>query len=169
MSNSLRPHGLLPTRLVHGILQAILERVAIPSPGNLPNPGIKRRSPALQADSLLSEPPGKHIARHILYIFIFCIFSVLRGVVALGWMVGRGTSESWGCRRTRRKASGQREPQWLLIIWGPSGWGRDRLGAASKDRLIFLVQRSSVHLTQQVFLHQPNPAHLNSMPQDLST
>ena len=30
-----------------------------PSPGDLPNPGIKPRSPALQADSLLSEPPGK--------------------------------------------------------------------------------------------------------------
>ena len=30
-----------------------------PSPGDLPNPGIKPRSPALQAESLLSEPPGK--------------------------------------------------------------------------------------------------------------
>ena len=29
------------------------------SPGNLPDPGIKPRSPALQADSLLSESPGK--------------------------------------------------------------------------------------------------------------
>ena len=28
------------------------------SPGDLPNPGIKPRSPALQADSLPSEPPG---------------------------------------------------------------------------------------------------------------
>ena len=28
------------------------------SPGNLPNPGIKPGSPALQADSLPSEPPG---------------------------------------------------------------------------------------------------------------
>ena len=27
------------------------------SPGDLPNPGIEPRSPALQADSLLSEPP----------------------------------------------------------------------------------------------------------------
>ena len=27
--------------------------------GDLPDPGIKLRSPALQADSLLSEPPGK--------------------------------------------------------------------------------------------------------------
>ena len=30
-----------------------------PSPGDLPDPGIKPRSPALQADSLPSEPPGK--------------------------------------------------------------------------------------------------------------
>ena len=29
--------------------------VPFPSPGNLPNPGIKPRSPALQADSLPSE------------------------------------------------------------------------------------------------------------------
>ena len=30
-----------------------------PPPGDLPNPGIKSESPALQADSLPSEPPGK--------------------------------------------------------------------------------------------------------------
>ena len=30
-----------------------------PSPGDLPNPWIKSRSPALQADSLPCEPPGK--------------------------------------------------------------------------------------------------------------
>ena len=30
-----------------------------PSPEDLPNPGIKPESPALQADSLLSEPPEK--------------------------------------------------------------------------------------------------------------
>ena len=28
-----------------------------PSPGDLPNPGIKPGSPALRADTLLSEPP----------------------------------------------------------------------------------------------------------------
>ena len=32
-----------------------------PSPGDLPDPGIKPRSPALQADALTSEPPGKPI------------------------------------------------------------------------------------------------------------
>ena len=30
-----------------------------PSPGHLPDPGIEPRSPALQADALTSEPPGK--------------------------------------------------------------------------------------------------------------
>ena len=29
------------------------------SPGDLPNPGIKPRSPTLQVDSLPSQPPGK--------------------------------------------------------------------------------------------------------------
>ena len=32
-----------------------------PSPGDLPDPGIKPRSPALEADALTSEPPGKPI------------------------------------------------------------------------------------------------------------
>ena len=43
------------------ILQArILEWVAFPSPGDLPNPGIKSRSPALQVYSLpAGEPQGK--------------------------------------------------------------------------------------------------------------
>ena len=49
-----------PGSSVHQILQArILEWVAFPLPGNLPNPGIKPGFPALQADSLPSEPPEK--------------------------------------------------------------------------------------------------------------
>ena len=32
---------------------------SFPSPGDLPDPGIKPVSPALQADSVLSEPPEK--------------------------------------------------------------------------------------------------------------
>ena len=36
-----------------------------PSPGDLPNLGIEPGSPALQADTLPSEPPGKpHICEH---------------------------------------------------------------------------------------------------------
>ena len=46
-----------PGSSVHGIPQArILEWVAMPLPGDLPNPGIEPGSPALQVDSLLSEP-----------------------------------------------------------------------------------------------------------------
>ena len=33
--------------------------VPFPSPGDLPDPGIEPGSPALQADALPSEPPGK--------------------------------------------------------------------------------------------------------------
>ena len=48
-----------PGSSVHGISQArILEWVAIPSPGDLCDPGIEPGSAALQADSLPSEPPG---------------------------------------------------------------------------------------------------------------
>ena len=35
------------------------------SPGNLPDPGIKPGSPALQADSLLSEPPDDIAQMHV--------------------------------------------------------------------------------------------------------
>ena len=35
-----------------------------PSPGDLPDPGIEPRSPALKADALTSEPPGKPKIKH---------------------------------------------------------------------------------------------------------
>ena len=42
--------------VIHRVLQAkTLEWVALPPPGNLPNPGIEPMSPALQADSLLTK------------------------------------------------------------------------------------------------------------------
>ena len=54
VSDSLQPPGLYT---VHGILQArILEWVAFPFPGDLPNPGIEPRSPTLQAGSLPLVP-----------------------------------------------------------------------------------------------------------------
>ena len=36
-----------------------------PSPGDLPDPGIEPVSPALQADALPSEPPGKPLRTHM--------------------------------------------------------------------------------------------------------
>ena len=41
-----------------------------PSPGDLPNTGIKPRSPALQADSLPSEPPRKPMTLYYLQITV---------------------------------------------------------------------------------------------------
>ena len=35
--------------------------LTFPSPGDLPDPGIKPRSSALQADASTSEPPGNTI------------------------------------------------------------------------------------------------------------
>ena len=49
----------LPGSSVDEILQArILSGLPFPSLADLPNPGIELGSPALQADSLPSEPPG---------------------------------------------------------------------------------------------------------------
>ena len=47
-----------PGSSVHGTLQASKLK-PFPSPGDLPDPGIEPRAPALLADSLRSEPPGK--------------------------------------------------------------------------------------------------------------
>ena len=69
MPNSLQSHGLyrLPGSSVHWISQArILERIAIPSSGDLPEQGIEPGSPVLQADSLPAEPPGKPVTEYIL-------------------------------------------------------------------------------------------------------
>ena len=62
VSDSLQPCGLKPSRLLcpWGFSrQESWSGLPCPPPGDLPNPGIKPRSPALQTDSLLSEPPGK--------------------------------------------------------------------------------------------------------------
>ena len=57
VSNSLRPHGL------YSPWNSPSQNTEVGShsltPGDLPNPGVKPRSPALEADSLPSEPPGK--------------------------------------------------------------------------------------------------------------
>ena len=51
-----------PGSSVHGILKVRI--LPVPSPGDLPDPGIEHRSPELQADSLPSEPPGKPKTPH---------------------------------------------------------------------------------------------------------
>ena len=82
------PHGILPTQGLNPGLPhcrqilyrlspqgspRILEWEAIPSPADLPNPGIKLGSPAYQADSLPAELPGKPqnnpTCHHIISLF----------------------------------------------------------------------------------------------------
>ena len=59
VSDSSQPRGLCSPAdsSVRGILQTRM--LPFSSSGDLPNPGLEPGSPALQADSLLSEPPGK--------------------------------------------------------------------------------------------------------------
>ena len=57
MSDSLRSHGLIQS--MEFSRPEYWSGQPFPSPGDLPNPRIKSRSPALQADSLPAEPQGK--------------------------------------------------------------------------------------------------------------
>ena len=66
VSHSLVPDSATPWTAAHQVLlsrafsrQGYWSGLLFPSPGDLPNPGIKPGSPALQADSLPTEPPGK--------------------------------------------------------------------------------------------------------------
>ena len=43
--------------------QEYWSQLPFPSPGNLPNPEIKRVSPALQVDSFPTEPSGKPLLK----------------------------------------------------------------------------------------------------------
>ena len=54
-----------------------------PSPGDLPNPGIEPGSPALQADALPFEPPGKNhsLTRRT---FVGKVMSLLLNILS-GW------------------------------------------------------------------------------------
>ena len=55
--------------------QEYWNELPFPSPGDLPNPGIKPRSPALQADSLPTEIRGKPKTlqiHHIVCVWVSC-------------------------------------------------------------------------------------------------
>ena len=60
VSDSLGPQGLYPARLPWPLNSSGKNGAEVGShfsSGDLPNPGIEPRSPALQADCLPSEPP----------------------------------------------------------------------------------------------------------------
>ena len=75
-----------------------------PSPGDLPNPGIEPRSPTLQADALISEPPGKHSQNLVpLYLDVkevdsFRIIVTHYYTLGLPWWLS-GRESACQCRR----------------------------------------------------------------------
>ena len=98
-----------------------------PSPGDLLNPGIKPRSPTLQADSLPSEPPGKpkNTGAGSLSLLqqIFSTQESNRGLLhyrrILYQLSYQGSSQV-------QKASGQKKEALLLELqyWWWVGWRR---------------------------------------------
>ena len=67
---TLQPHGLEPIR------QEDWNGLPFPFPGDLPNPGIEPRSPALEVEALPSEPPGK--LNYISIPIYICIYVCVR-------------------------------------------------------------------------------------------
>ena len=94
----------LPGSSVHGILQARrMEWVPFSSPGDLPDPGIEPESPALQAESLPSEPPGK-------------FYRIVH-------------KEKWkDLNKTRKKFLESRKMRGILVFVGCGKWYRATLG-----------------------------------------
>ena len=62
--------------------------------GDLPDPGIKSRSPALQKDTLPSEPPGKPTQTHT-YIQIYLILKNITRKQSKGQITNKGPVK-WG-------------------------------------------------------------------------
>ena len=90
MSDSLQLHGLWPARpFCPQNSPGKNTGVGCHSrfPGDLPDPGIKPGSPALWADALPSEPPGKHIHVWVdLYIHVCAVYLYIQPLV-MEWKI----------------------------------------------------------------------------------
>ena len=83
----------------------------MPSPRDLPNPGMEPRSPTLQVDSLLSEPPGKPVL-----VAINCKINILRSFSILiysimGFPAG-ASGEEPACQYRRMQQTWVRSLGW---------------------------------------------------------
>ena len=84
----------LPSSSVHGIpSQEYWSGLPFPSPGDLPDPGFEPGSPALQADALLSEPPGK---LRFPTGKDYQISEVMKGSRTWGKVIKESKLEAWG-------------------------------------------------------------------------
>ena len=168
VSDALWPHRLQPTRLLcpWGCpRQEHWSGLPCPPPGDLPNPGIKPRSPASQADSLPTEPPGKPKNTGV------SILSLLQWIFV---------TQEWircllHCRKTFFQPSYQgsppnsissTEPRLLAASWQQGGLSALRITtpqhSAVRERavsLIFLCKRVKKNPFPE---HFPGPHHQNS-------
>ena len=94
MSNSLRPHGLQPARLLFpwGFSRQEYWSGLLFPPPDLPNPGIEPRSPALQADSLPCDLPGKPLKKDS---FLNMIFIQVSHPFLLCWVLWVDSCSPW--------------------------------------------------------------------------
>ena len=118
-----------------------------PSPGDLPDPGIEPRSPALQADTLTSEPPGKPQRNFRSYQLVFfklsfteCLlyaryYSYLNHLLKLFWKLPNSlvrfallilSHSSWGgCWDSSDQSDMPEHPR---LLWGRTViWVRELL------------------------------------------
>ena len=78
LSLSLRAQYSPPDSSVHGIFQAKYWSVLpFPSPGDLPNPGIKPASPALTRKVFTTVPSGKPYMIHTAIYFVRDVFPMI--------------------------------------------------------------------------------------------
>ena len=127
-----------------------------PSPGDLPNPGIEPGFPALEADALTSESPGKPpreapsivSAKYTVLIYCTCHFqsgslfilaaSVCRSLQCLISSLTQGPEVVtcsvvlWGRRKTANKYDWR---VWGALAVPGSHWGRPRSGRVCFPRL----------------------------------
>ena len=73
-------------------MQEYWSELPIPFPGDLPNPGIKPRSPAFQADALPSEPPGKP-NRIPVELFQILKDDAVKGLHSICWQIWK--TQQW--------------------------------------------------------------------------
>ena len=112
VSNSLQLHGLQPARLLcpWGFSrQEYGSGLPCPPAGDLPNPGMEHRYPALQADSLLTAPPGKP---RILAdgFYLLCSIEKARQVHYLSYTLCSPCGAGLGCLLTKQLSEGR----WLI-------------------------------------------------------
>ena len=111
-----------------------------PSSGDLPNPGVKPRSPPLQVDSFPAEPQGSpRILEWVAYPFfsessqlgkqtrVFCI----AGRFFTNWAM-REAQLDFGCILKREELS----TYWQVVLWGLRLWHKQLVAPLTEKRMI---------------------------------